>query len=226
MMGHFTHTLRAASLAALAIVALAGCSADPKRIRLTNDPLDVQIAALRTRKGLTVEETRLLYGYFARSRFEAVEGPPPQFAGRTVGELIAEQRSWEQSHADLIAKGQQRDSEWKARVEQVQREMASTLAVRIVDVKDPETQPEHGHSREVVVRLAIENVGTRTVTSVEGDVRFSDVYDRDLFDCTVTLQEALPPGESVERLVHLGCAPAYDQETRVRQVRLLDTKTA
>jgi len=219
--------LRSASLLTLAFLVTAGCASDPKRIRLTDDPMDVQLAALRTRKGLTVDETRLLYGYFARTRFELVEGPPPRFAGLTVGELIEEQRGWEQSHADLIAEGQHRDSDWKARVDRMVREMDSAVAVRIVDVSDPKTQDSAvGHRRSVVVRLAIENVGTRTVTDVQGSVRFVDVYDRELFDCTVALKEELPPGESVERLLQLECAPAIKQETRIRQVRLQDTKTS
>jgi hypothetical protein len=226
-MPNLTRILHVTSLLVLALLVTAGCSADPKRIRLTDDPLDVQLAALRTRKGLTVEETRLLYGYLARSRFESVEGPRPQLAGRTVGELITEQRNWEQTHADLIAKGQQRDSEWKTRVGQIQREMESVIVIRVVEVNDPENQePARGHGRDVVVRLAIENVGTRTVAQVEGAVRFADVYGRELLECSVTLKETLPPRESVERLLHLECAPAFDQETRVRQVRLQDTKNA
>ncbi len=215
------------AVVALLILATTGCSADPKKIRLTDAPPDAQLASLRLAKGLTVDETRLLYGYFARIRLESVEGVPPNLSGRTVGELIDEQRRWEQSHADLIAERQRHDSDWRARANQVVREMETALSVRIVDIRDPDaTEATHGSQRSVIVRLAIENVGNRTIIEVEGAVRFSDVYGRDLFDGTVVLREPLPPGEAVERVLLVDCVPFMDQETHVRQVRLADTRAA
>lgn len=55
--------------------------------------------------------------------------------------LIDEQRTWE--HADLIAERQQHDADWNAWVAPMTREMETTIAVRILQTRDPDA-PENG----------------------------------------------------------------------------------
>jgi hypothetical protein len=211
----------------LAVVVAGACSSDPKQIRLAGGSPDSVLAILQDRKGLSVEETRLMYAYAARMRMESVESSPPDLAGRTVGELIEEQRHWENTNAEAIASGQRHASEWKSRVASVVREMDENVTVRVLEKRDPESSVARGNAqRNVVVRLRIENVGTRHITEIEGAVRFTDVYDRDLFDCSATIREPLAAGETIERVVEIGCTPFMDQERSMRHVRLADTKVA
>src|SRR4030095_8201106 len=78
--------------------------------------------------------------------------------------------------------------------------------------------------RLVIVGLHLENFGNKTIAEVEGAVLFSDVYDRDLFECPILIHEPLLGGASLDRMESLTCAPAMEEEARVRQARLADTK--
>jgi len=218
-------TLRSlrSTIALLVALAALGCGGDPKQIRIGAGPPEAVLAQLEHRKGLTVEETRLLHGYFARTRLDVIEGTAPDVTGRTVGELIAEQRSWEQANARVIAERRHQATEWKARAGRVVAEMENALSVQVLESRDAESSGS-GHQRSLVVKLQVENVGNRSIAELEGAVRFADVYGRDLFDGPVRIREPIPPGERIERALLLDCAPFMDQETRVRQVRLADTK--
>ena len=204
----------------------AGCGGDPKQIRVGAGPPEAVLAQLEHRKGLTVEETRLLHGYFARTRLGFIEGTAADVTGRTVGELIAEQRRWEQEHRTVIAERQQHAAQWKARADGVVAEMEQNVSVRLLETRDAEGELAGGAHRSVVVKLELSNRSGRTLSEVEGAVRFTDVWDRDVFDCTVTIREPIVPGETVQRAVLLDCTPFVGQEVRVRQIRLQDTKSA
>ena len=220
---HRQRPLRTTTLLLLAL-GFPGCAGDPKTIRVGAGPPDAVLAQLEHRKGLTVEETRLLHGYFARTRLDVIEGTAPDVTGRTVGELIEDERRWERSHERVIAERRQAAAEWKARVHMVETEMGHALSVAVLETADAQGAGAGARKRGVMVKLQLANVGNRTIVQVEGAVRFADVYGRDLFDGPVLVREAIPAGDRIDRALLLDCAPFMDQETRTSQVRLADTK--
>lgn len=203
-------------------LALASCS-DPKRVRFASETPDAVLAQLQGRRGLSVEETRLLYAYVARTRIDVVEGTGPGLAGRSVGEVIAEERAWEQGHAEAIAGAQLHASRWRERNAQAQRLMTDVLAVRVWEAVDVDSQIAGAH-RQLRLRLGLSNGGERDIAAFEGTVRFTDVYGRELFECPVHVAELFASGEDTERIVFVQCVPSPGLEDRVWHVRLADTK--
>jgi hypothetical protein len=215
----------AAVLTSLALAA-AGCGPNPKSVRVTDGDPDVVLAQIGTMKGLTVEETALLHRRIARVRIEAPDSPePPDLVGRTVGELIEEERTWETVHAEAIAAGQEHARSWKERVAAQTRAMNEALSVQVLETTDiPDDGDPRPSTRRVLARIAIQNQGSREVSEVEGALRFSDVYGRDLFDCSFTLHLGLPRGETTTVSQPLDCAPFRDDASVMRGARLPDTK--
>lgn len=184
------------------------------------------LAQLASQKGLTVEETALLHRYLARVRVESADSPePPNLVGRTVGDLITEQRQWETAHAEGIAADRQHASNWKARVSKQMSEMNEALAVTVLESSDvPDSGGDLKQTRSLMVRMTLLNRGPREIAEVEGALRYSDVYGRDLFDGSLTIREPLPPGETVERSHYLDCVPFMDNAGPMQRARLADTK--
>ena len=142
-----------------------------------------------------------------------------------MGELIEEERAWENAHAEAIAAGQEHARSWKERVAAQTRAMNEALSVQVLETSDiPDDGAPRPSTRRVLARIAIQNQGNREVSEVEGALRFSDVYDRDLFDCSFTLRLALPPGETTRVSQPLDCAPFQDDASIMRKARLPDTK--
>jgi hypothetical protein len=218
---HAARHVGTAAMLALAL-ALASCS-DPKRVRFASETPDAVLAQLQGRKGLSVDETRLLYAFVARTRIDVVEGTGPPLAGRTVGEVIAEERAWEQAHAEAIAGAQLHSSRRKERQAEAQRSMTDVLTVRVWEAIDVAEQAP-GTPRQLRLRLGLSNGGARDIVAFEGTVRFTDVYGRDQFECPVHVAELFAAGEDTERMVFVQCVPSPGLEDRVWHVRLADTK--
>lgn len=217
-------TIKACAVILGLTVAWVGCG-DPKSTRLAGDDPDSVLIQLASRKGLTVEETGLLHRYLARVRMEAADSPEPvHLAGRKVGELIVDQRGWEMAHAVAIAEGQNQAATWKERAAAQVRAMNGVLGVRVIETS---SFPDSGEDRPVpnlLVRVALANLSAREIDEVEGALRYSDVYGRDLFDCSITIREQLPPGETIERVHHGRPVPFMDDPGLMWRVRLQDTR--
>jgi len=203
-----------------------GCGSDPRSIRITTDDPQALLARLASVKGLSVEETALLHRRLARLRMESADSPAPlTMAGRTVGQLIAEQRTWEVANMAALAEGQEYAANFRARTAAQTRTMNEALVVRVLETIEP-WNPEDvkPSTRRVSARMTFLNLGSRDITEVEGALRFSDVYGRDIFEGSLTLRQTLAPGDTVPWMQDVDCTPFLDDPGPMRGIRLQDTK--
>jgi hypothetical protein len=67
-----------------------------RTVRITDANKDTFTQEIGELKGLTVDESRLLFAFMMRHSLASGLGQsPPALVGRSVGDLIAEQRSFE-----------------------------------------------------------------------------------------------------------------------------------
>jgi len=88
------------SLAVLGVSILmlwaSACSRDPHKLKITDENKDKFLESIRDSKGLAVEENRLLMAYMMRSSMaQGVGKKDLSPVGKTVGQLIGDEREWE-----------------------------------------------------------------------------------------------------------------------------------
>ena len=87
-------------LGVLWLVTWAGCAADPRDIVITEETRSNLLKSLAEEQGLTVDEVRLLMARELRTTAaEAFGGEAESAVGKTVGEVIAEERAFQDEEA-------------------------------------------------------------------------------------------------------------------------------
>ncbi len=73
-----------------------GCSAGPRSVRITEQNEKTFMDPTKGISGLTLDDRQLLYRYVLRSSIaDSSDGAPPTLVGKTIGDLIAEEKTFE-----------------------------------------------------------------------------------------------------------------------------------
>ncbi len=145
-----------------------------KNERVTEENKDKILSEVSTSKDLTDEERQLLTGYVMRQSLANVfqGGKPGLPTGKTVREMIEEQRKWvAQEKAE-----ESRQKQLAAEVAAKQAEMRNVIGVALYNF----TERQSGYADYVEAGFAYENRSTRDVRAFEGKIAFADVLGNNL----------------------------------------------
>lgn len=146
---------------------------------------------------LPEEEKELLAGYLMRMKMsEAFGGGPPK-VGLTVGTAISEQKKW-------VEEQKAKEAEAKALKEKIEAERAAlkktvdgTLTVAVVELKLQKANYQAGtYSDSQVIRLALQNKGTKDIKGVKGDIKFIDIFDKTVGTIGFGYDDGIPAGKT------------------------------
>jgi len=180
----------------LAFAALAGCSKPtdaiiPSDISAWDKELAPQL------KKLTDEDRAKVGGYLMRAKMGEVfggKGVPP---GTTLGQALEAQKTWE---AEQAAK-QVEEEALKKKLEQ-ERAAAMDLLDKAVTVtllskRELPSNVEVGRFSEYQeFRIGVQNNGDKPVAGVAGEIKFIDVFDKEVGAVGFRISENIEPGKS------------------------------
>jgi hypothetical protein len=175
-----------ALLVGLCLIALCGCG-NVKNKKITENNQKEILQQIKNSKDLTGEELQLLQGAMFRSAFQGHAGLP---VGKTVGEVIKEQREW-------VAKTGKDEKEQKER----EKRLAAEQEARVAEMRKALTVGLAGFEKRkgylsdfIEAQYAYENTSGREIRAFQGTVVYSDVLGNHLDDDPVKVLKPIRIG--------------------------------
>lgn len=173
-----------------ALLVCSACS-NIKNKKVTEENKDKILSEIGAGKGLTDEERQLLAAYVARQGMLNIfgGGKPGLPTGKTVGEMIAEQRQW----ATQEKTEEDRQKQLAAAVAAKQAEMRNVIGVALYIL----TTHEEGEdlTQYVEVGYGYENRSAKDVRAFEGEVLFKDILGNELAQIPLKILTPLKAGQ-------------------------------
>lgn len=184
--------MRLAAACAIALLAIAGCAGDPRSVKIGEEHKDNPFDAVKDTEGLSAEDVRLLLDYQKRLRMaEIVREQKPKVAGRTVGDLIADQRKFEADDKARAAEQERLAKEATAKREAIASELRKTLAFAVFE------KGEHtaDYQEYITIKCAYENKSDRDIRAFRGAVRFADLFGVEIYTTRLTIDDPIKAGQ-------------------------------
>src|SRR5262245_19894199 len=186
--------LRLIGLAAVVAMtfALGACFSDPKPV---TDPKQVRVTLanedqLEDLRGLTAEELRLLRAFLMRRKVGfGFPEQPPTIDGKTVGDVIAEQRELE---ADI----EKIREEFKRTYEPLRKQEALASELRTAIYLGVSAKRYEPSSNALMIECRYENASRRHIRSFTGILQFRDSFDKPIFQSRLTIPNPIRAGET------------------------------
>jgi hypothetical protein len=174
-------------------------------------------------KKLTPEEFSLLEGYMMRQQLQQSianifqEGKGPTISeGKTVGQMIEEQRKWATGHGDE----EQKQKHLAADVAAKQAEMRSVIGVALLSYSIKKGPLDSRSLDSADVGYAYKNRSAKDVRAFEGRVVFSDILGNKLADVPLKVLTPVKAGEKASATDEL----MFDPYEELRDKKLADLK--
>lgn len=176
------------------ILAALGCSKGPRSIVVTEKNKDTFIQEVgAARPELNDEEKRLLAVFYMRSKMGGIFGiPVASPVGKTVGQILDEQKAFEASGKAKAADEERAKKEARARREVKEKELRQSVSVVLFDMTPQKSSFMGGG---VTLHLAYENPGTKDVRAFEGRLVLNDILGHEAADLLVKSLTPLKAGE-------------------------------
>ena len=184
-------------LGVLWLVTWAGCAADPRDIVITEETRSNLLESLAEEQGLTVDEVRLLMARELRTTAaEAFGGEAESAVGKTVGEVIAEERAFQDEEAARREQEERLAAEARAREEELATELRSAILLTVSSKDFVPSAPSAGRfSDYVTFRVAYENTSDRDIRAFRGRLRFTDLFGDEIMSSNITIQDPITSGD-------------------------------
>jgi hypothetical protein len=183
-------------LSLLVIATLTSCQRDPRSIRITEANKDSYLEELKDLRGLTVEENQLLISYELRRGLGGLLGlEPPQHVGKTVGQILEEQRAFQESAKAAEVEQARLAAEAKAKQDAQAEQLRSSIALAVYEKGFVESNWRANQYKDLVtIECTYENKSSRDIRAFTGTIRFNDLFDRKLFESSITISDPVAAG--------------------------------
>jgi len=217
---------RMSFLVVIFLLVLIGCSRDPKDFRITEQNKEKFWEEIKDMKGLTVEETRLLYAYILRTKIgQAFGSAAAEVVGKTVGELIAEQRDIEtkakreQDEQDRLA------AEARAKQEAIADELRKSITLTVYDKSFIGSDAMAGRYEDyIIIRCAYQNNNAKDIRAFTGIVQFTDLFGKKIFESNLTVSDPISAGKKSSWNGQIKYNQFKDDHQTLRNTALADMK--
>lgn len=203
-----------------------GCAQDPRSVRVTDANKDKFVEEIKELRGLTVEESRLLFAFLMRHNVSSGLGQtPPSLVGKTVSDLIAEQRAFE-TDAKKREEGQARlGAEAKAKEEALAAELRKAINFTVFEKGFVESDAMAGRFKDfITIKCAYENTSPKDIRAFTGAIRFTDLFDKPIFESSLTISDPIKTGSKATWTGSIDYNQFQDAHRTLRNTDLKDMK--
>jgi hypothetical protein len=196
-MKNVSASLRCTTFVVVLMLPGVGCSKDPHKLKITDQNKDSFMEQLKDTKGLTLEEFGLLTSFqMRRAAAAALKTTEPPIVGKTVGEVIAEERKLQ---TDAKAKEEEQKrlaAEAKAKADAMAAQMREAIALTVFDKGFTPSNPIGGRFEDyITLKCAYENKSGRDVRAFTGSVQFTDLFGKEIFTTHLTISDPIGAGQ-------------------------------
>lgn len=182
---------RVRALALLSAFSLAGCGKDPKTVVVTEANKDRLLEDMQDMRGLTVGESRMLIAHLMRSSMGKSLGQnPASIVGKTVAQIIDEQRAFELDSKKQQAEQARLAAEAKAKEQLVANELRKTINLTVYEKAFQTVE----YQDYITIYVAYENRSPKDVRAFTGSVKFDDLFDKPIYRINLTVSDPVTAG--------------------------------
>jgi hypothetical protein len=210
----------------VALVFTMACAKDPHKLKITEQNKNNFMDSIKDSKQLTVEETRLLLGYQIRNAAaQAFGGRPESMVGKTVGDLINEQRQFEEG-AKKDAEAQKRlAEEAKAKEEAAAAELRKTVNLSVYEKSYRPADLDAGSYQDyVVIKCAYENTSSKDIRAFRGKLRFADLFGSEIYQSGLTISDPIKAGAKATWIGTIKYNRFIDEDVKLKNTDLKDMR--
>jgi hypothetical protein len=181
---------------------------------------------LKDKKGLTVEEVGFLVSAQLRAGMsKALNQVPPSFVGKTVGQVIDEERKLQADARTKQAEDDRLAAEAKAKEEALYVELRKSVNFTVFEKFFRASNPYQGEYDDyIVLKCAYENTSGKDIRAFRGSVLFTDLFGAEIFETSITISDAIKAGEKANWTGTLDYNRFREEHQRLRNARLEDMK--
>ncbi|MEW5924964.1 MAG: hypothetical protein AB1746_13350 [Candidatus Zixiibacteriota bacterium] len=173
-----------------------GCTSNPKDIMITEENQDKIFEEVKDLKGLTVEESRLLFAYLTRLKIGEVIGQDrQQIVGKTIGDLIHAQMEFEANIKKQEEEQARLAAELKLREDSLALELKNAITLTVYEKSFIESDVSANRYNDyIVIRCVYQNTSNKNIRAFTGRIRFTDLFDRKIFESNITISDPIKAG--------------------------------
>ena len=213
-------------LGILMLVTSAGCTSDPRDIVITEDNESDLLHSLAEEQGLTVDEVRLLMARELRaSASEAIGAEAESVVGKTVGEVIDEERALQDEAAARREQEERLAAAARAREEALAAELRDAILLTVSSKSFVPSAPlARRYDDYITFRVAYENTSDRDIRAFRGRLRFTDLFGTEIMSSGITIQDPVAAGDRDTWAGQIEYNQFNDEHVRLRQTKLNDMR--
>ena len=184
-------------LIAIAILAgtLSACAQDPRNLTITEENQDSFMEELKDAT-MTVEEFGLITtAQMRRALATSFEAEGPVFIGKTVGDIIEEERAFLAAAEARQAEEDRLAAEAQAAADARVAELRQALTLTIFDKGFRPSDVRNGQFEDfILIQAAYENTSGKDIRAFRGSVQFADLFGKEIYTTTLTISDHLAAG--------------------------------
>lgn len=173
------------------------CTSNPHNLKITDTNKDSFMEQLKDSKGLTVEEIGLLASFqIRRGAVKAFGGSDVPIVGKTVGDLISDERKLQ---AEAKAKEEEQKklaAEAKAKADALTAQLRNAISLTVFDKGFQPSNPMGGSFQDyITLKCVYENKSDKDIRAFRGRVQFTDLFGKEIFMTNLTISDPIKAGE-------------------------------
>jgi hypothetical protein len=175
----------------LAVLAVA-CAGD-RGIKITEQNKDSVLEQIKESRSFTPDEVRLLLARRMRvSVAQSMKQPAPDWVGKTLEEIIEDERKVEQDAKAKEAEAERLASEARAKQEALASELRKAISLTVFDKGFiPSDIYNSQYDDFITVKCAYENLSGKDIRAFTGAVRFADLFDKEIITINLTIDDPI-----------------------------------
>jgi hypothetical protein len=146
-------------------------------------------------------------------------------SGKTIGQVIDEQRKFESDEKAREAEEARLAAEAKAKKERRAAELRATLTFSVYDKSFVPSNPMSGRYQDyVTVACAYRNTSTKDIRAFTGDISFTDLFGKEIFSSSLTISDPIAAGATGDWKGSMEYNQFISAHQRLRDMDLKDMK--
>jgi hypothetical protein len=164
-----------------------------KSKKVTDENKDKLIDEISTSKNLTDDERQLLASYMMRQNLSGIlQGAKPSLpTGKTVGEMIEDQRKWAAQNAEEEKAEKEKEQRLSAEIAAKEAALRKFVTVTLYNLKESDFSGMHGFEARIAFKA-----GSKDIRAFQGNLALSDVLGNSLGDLPVRVLRPIKADES------------------------------
>lgn len=147
---------------------------------------------------LSEEQRKQLAGYLMRAKLGEVFGGKGVAPGTTIGQALAEQKDWQASQAKKEAEEQALKAKLDSERKQALEALAKAVTVTLLGKRElPKSYDAGRYSEYQEFSIGVQNNADKDLAGVSGEIKFIDIFDKEVGAVNFRISEKVAPGKSV-----------------------------